>query len=680
MGKHGKQRPRPGAGRPGLPGRPEPGLGDNRSPKKRKRRTYSDEQRRDFVRAFNKSGQRPTTFCAEHDLTPSCLQRWRRELDASHDACGKRSKPRRKPQRVKRTFSPDERRQAVEAFKKSGLTRESFSKTWGVSANSLGTWLRRYEKEGPKGLETRTRKKPANSARSLPSAVKRAILETKHKHPDFGLRKVRDVLLRFCGIRVSAGSVRKTLNEQGIAPLPIPTKRPKRRPMPPRRFERARPGELWQSDITSFLLRRHSQRVYLTVFMDDHSRYITSFGLHLHQKQDIVIEALLEGIARFGKPREVLTDQGRQYFAWRGKSQFQKLLVREGIQHVVSRTHHPQTLGKCERFWATVAREFWERVEPQDLASAREQLSHFVSHYNHFRPHQGISGLVPADRFFSAGDALRKTLEEQMSESELDLALGKKPRKPVFLFGQIGSQQVSMHGEGGRLVFQTPEGGRQEMVVDELGIAEAIEEQSHANDAGCGERDAAATEAHAAGKEARELPRATEDADLGASAVATCERGGAEAGAQDLRDDPRILAGSCDQGGGDGAPKAASPSGLAALPTGAVGYAGRALEAAEKSGGAGHVEGQSRRPEGAEEEDREAGAQAPGGRGADRSSARVTREPGSGSGTEEAEAQSAGGKKEGAWRRRWNFARSWWHGSRTGLDTARSHGSPTSSE
>jgi hypothetical protein len=44
------------------------------------------------------------------------------------------------------------------------------------------------------------------------------------------------------------------------------------------------------------------------------------------------MEALLEGVQRFGKPEEVLTDQGRQYFTWRGKGEFQKLLDREGIQ------------------------------------------------------------------------------------------------------------------------------------------------------------------------------------------------------------------------------------------------------------------------------------------------------------------------------------------------------------
>src|ERR1019366_5653723 len=44
-------------------------------------------------------------------------------------------------------------------------------------------------------------------------------------------------------------------------------------------------------------------------------------------------------------------------------------------------------------------------------------------------------------------------------------------RKPVFLIGQIGDQAVSLHGERGQLVFQTPEGGRQELSYHDLGMA-----------------------------------------------------------------------------------------------------------------------------------------------------------------------------------------------------------------
>jgi hypothetical protein len=54
--------------------RREPGLGEHRPPRKRTRRILCDEHRRDFVRAFKKSGQSPTAFCAERGLTRSCLQ------------------------------------------------------------------------------------------------------------------------------------------------------------------------------------------------------------------------------------------------------------------------------------------------------------------------------------------------------------------------------------------------------------------------------------------------------------------------------------------------------------------------------------------------------------------------------------------------------------------------------
>jgi len=187
--------------------------------------------------------------------------------------------------------------------------------------------------------------------------------------------------------------------------------------------------------------------VYLVAFVDDFSRFIVSFGLSTQQRAELVIEALMDGVSRFGKPKEVLSDQGRQYFAWRGKSEFQKVLLREGIQHVVARAHHPETLGKCERLWETIGREFWERAKPQDLSDARERLAHFVAHYNFFRPHQGIGGLVPADRFFGAQEALRRAHEERLSACELDEAVREAPRKGVYLFGQIGDEQVALSGE-----------------------------------------------------------------------------------------------------------------------------------------------------------------------------------------------------------------------------------------
>jgi transposase InsO family protein len=361
-------------------------------------------------------------------------------------------------------YTFEQRKQAVETFLKSSMTIRDFSRVWGIGEPSITLWLKRYKEGGPKGLEAH---KPGPRGRPRRPGIREAITGVKQRFPDFGLRKVRDFLFRYHGVKVSTGSVRNALREKGLNKR-LGSRRIKK-VMPPRRFERSKPGELWQSDITSFVLPRHKERIYLTVFLDDYSRYIVSWGLYLHQKQDIVIETLLDGIERFGKPKEVLTDQGRQYFAWRGRGDFQKVLLREGIQHVVARTHHPQTVGKTERFWATVGEEFWERVQPQDFTEAKERFGHFVAHYNHFRPHQGIDGMVPADRFFGVEHQVRQALEKAMSRNELHLALGEKPRNPVFLVGQVGNQQVSLHGERGRIIFQTQDGNLQEMGLEGLG-------------------------------------------------------------------------------------------------------------------------------------------------------------------------------------------------------------------
>jgi hypothetical protein len=369
--------------------------------------------------------------------------------------------------------------------------------------------------------------------------------------------------------------------------------------------------------------------VYLTVFLDDHSRYVVAWRLASRQTQDLVIEPLLEGIGRFGKPVEVLTDQGRQYYAWRGKSAFTKLLEREGIKQVVSRAHHPQTLGKCERLWKTVGDEFWDRAKPADLSDAVLRLGHFFAHYNHFRPHQGIDGAVPADRFFGAENALRETLEAGLSANELRRALDEAPRTPVYLFGQIGEQSVSVHGERGQLVVQMPDGVRRELGYSELGIPsrEPIPSSSSSSSANSDERPAAddsrahctdaeqvgpdpASAPQANGPQADEVSAAGSLSAAGERAVEAGERGGAAPRAPGVRGDSRVLAGEEVEGRGGGGLGDAALAGLATQPGGAVGDAGGALEAAAgASGSSAAVVGRTLgRPEAAAQTDRGAGA------------------------------------------------------------------------
>ena len=423
------------------------------------KRMFSSEEKKQIVEEFLRSGLSASKFAPKYDIVMETLSKWKQDYKRAQSNPNQSTKT-----NLKRggPYNEDLRRQAVEAYRKSGLSQKDFSKIWGVAEVTLGRWNSLYEKYGPKGLEGSIfqdtfRKYKARHHKRISETLQKEIIKTKLENPMFGLRKVRDFLHRFEGLKVSTGTIRKTLVDENI-PLVEVVKKRKRSSDKIRTFERAKPMQLWQTDITSYVLARNSQRVYLTVFLDDNSRFIVAWSLELRQTGEFVMNCVLNGIQKFGKPEEILTDQGRQYFSWRGKSEFQYLLDREGIKHVVARSHHPQTVGKCERLWETIGLEFWARARPQELSEARERLKHFIDHYNHFRPHQGINGMTPADRFFGVESEIRKVLEASIEQNSLRLALDQKPKSPVFLVGQIDGKSISLHGENGQLIFQSKEG------------------------------------------------------------------------------------------------------------------------------------------------------------------------------------------------------------------------------
>jgi transposase InsO family protein len=603
------------------------------------RKRYTPEEKRALVAEYESSDAKMVDFCAQRGVSTPSLCTWRKRLRIEGDR-GLAARPNARnvsgPHRGAFSYTPEQRRAAVEAFQKAGETITDFARVWGVSRVVLSRWLKRYREDGPKALEPKRRTRSARAGttsrvgKRIAQPIRDLIARTKERFPTFGLLKVRQFLLRFHAVKVSTGGVKRVLRDAGVLAAPPPERKVRRAPPAVQSFERAKPMELWQTDITSFVLGRHRERAYLTVFLDDCSRYVVSFALHLQQKSELVIEALKDGIARFGKPREILTDQGRQYFAWRGKSELQKLLRLEGIQHVVARSHHPQTVGKCERLWETVKRELLDRVELKDVTDGRLRLAHYFAHYNFFRPHQGIDGLVPADRFFSVQDALRKALEAQLVKNELALALGEAPPPRLFFFGQIGEQQVVMHGERGRVVIQTSGGESRELLADEIELNGArlvapelatgtpVKEAEETHEPGSndvrserGQLDGKAAATHAPVAQATPVEGAAHAATR-EGAVGCSERRGKGASASHGGGDAAGLARQNEAGGSGDAAATDAAARVAAEPAGRRGDGRGTLEAAARSPEGSRADGgESRRgPEVAEAEDHGARAQA----------------------------------------------------------------------
>jgi transposase InsO family protein len=351
-----------------------------------------------------------------------------------------------------------ERLLLFDMWRRSKLPAKDFGMLVGLASHTLHEWKRRFDEEGPAGLSDRPRGSPPGSR--LPEVTRRSILMLKEDNPDWGCQRISDMLARGAGLGASASSVAQVLHEEGYQLEDIPT-----RPHPdrPREFERAAPNELWQTDLFTFMLKRQNRRVHLVGFMDDHSRYIVGYGLHATASSALVIEVLRAAVASYQAPSELLTDNGSQYVTWRGKSAFARECEARGIRQIVSAPRHPQTLGKIERFWGSLWRECVGSAVFLDLEDARRRIGHYIDYYNFQRPHQGIEGLVPADRFFRAAPEVLKLLKERVAANALSLATNGIPREPFYLTGQVGGTPFSVHAEGERVILTRGTGGREEI-------------------------------------------------------------------------------------------------------------------------------------------------------------------------------------------------------------------------
>jgi transposase InsO family protein len=365
---------------------------------------------------------------------------------------------------TRQSFTPEKRLLLLDTWRRSGLPAKDFAGLVGVSQTTLYKWKQQFERHGPEGLLDRARRKRRGSR--LPELTKRTILMVKESHPEWGCQRISDLLVRGPALAASPSAVAGVLHEAGYELVEEPTRR---HPPKVRRFERAKANQLWQTDLFTFVLKRQNRRVYLVGFLDDYSRFVVSYGLHASQSTALVLEVLEAGIACYGPPEEILTDNGPQYVTWRGKSRFTRLLEKRGIRQIVARPKRPQTLGKIERFWGTMWREFLEGAVFLDLEDARVRIGHFIDYYNFQRPHRGIDGLVPADRFFGAGSDVLRTLKERVAAHALELARHGKPKSPFYVTGQVDGQSFSVHAEGQRLILRRA--GQQREEIELAGAA-----------------------------------------------------------------------------------------------------------------------------------------------------------------------------------------------------------------
>jgi len=258
----------------------------------------------------------------------------------------------------------------------------------------------------------------------LPEDLQQLILEYRKENPKIGFKRIKDQLKRDHLVVVGRKQIRHVLKIHGLldsndSSFDVTGKPAKGA----RRFEAAYAGELYQMDVT-YVYLSGIPVLYLVVIVDDFSRFCVGAELCHDQKGETLIGVLHNACIRHGQPVKLLTDQGSGFYSWSGRETlFQQYLDDHKIEHIVCEPHSPQTQGKVERLNQTIKKECLSRTRFNSFSEAVTGIADYIRGYNFGRPHQGINGFRPADRFYGViGE--RSRIESELMGKELDFSKG----------------------------------------------------------------------------------------------------------------------------------------------------------------------------------------------------------------------------------------------------------------
>jgi putative transposase len=262
-----------------------------------------------------------------------------------------------------------------------GVPREKIGLAQGVSDRTVRELVGKYKEWGWDGLKDHRTGRPE---RVLNQNAQVIILDLRER---FGYGACRiEQLLKSKGFSIAHRQIEKVLVRNNLV-LPNLKKQKPRRWV---RYELPFPNDLWHTDWTHDPFTDKN----LSVYLDDRTRLITSFGIFENANIENSLALLRSGIASHGKPKAVMTDHGVTYYnntpdknGLLQLNTYQVALQAMGIKHALARINRPQTNGKVERFFLTYKQEY--------ITGTFTSIKDYMRHYNDDRQHMSLLYKTP---------------------------------------------------------------------------------------------------------------------------------------------------------------------------------------------------------------------------------------------------------------------------------------------
>lgn len=165
--------------------------------------------------------------------------------------------------------------------------------------------------------------------------------------------------------------------------------------------------EPWQRVHIDFAEIKGQQFLLL---VDSHSKWLEVFPMN-STTANATITVLRSLFARYGLPRQVVTDNGPQFIA----GEFKVFLKGNQIEHTLCPPYHPASNGLAEKHVQTFKRMF--EKSPQ-MSSLQHKVANVLFHYRNI-PHS-TTGKSPAELFLKRGPRTRLSLVKPSLQSKVE--------------------------------------------------------------------------------------------------------------------------------------------------------------------------------------------------------------------------------------------------------------------
>jgi len=295
-----------------------------------------------------------------------------------------------------------------------------------VSERSIRRWLAAYRAEGIRGLGPR---KPSSAPASQVLApgfvdflVREKLQDRAASIPEV-IRRATEHGLLPPGHGLDRSTVYRTAGRLG---LPL-ARRKRAKDRDSRRFAFPHRMDLVLCDGKHFRAgEKRAKRVAL-FYIDDASRFILHLVVGTSETAALFQRGLYECLTRFGRMSVLYLDRGPGFIA----QDTVGVLAKLGIPLVYGEAGYKEGRGKVERFNRTVTADVLRVLDGRpdvdpDCGALALRLRHYTERVYAHRPHEGLGGKTPAERFNRDPRALRFSESRERLRSSFELAIERR--------------------------------------------------------------------------------------------------------------------------------------------------------------------------------------------------------------------------------------------------------------